>query len=362
MQRAIRLVPVTILALFLTLSGLPAASPESSFDFQEVYELLKANLAGTTEGELNRAAVRGLISQLHGKVSVVGESAPPETTNSVQVSSAVFENRFGYLRVPRLLPDSPGQFANALRELSATNKLKGLALDLRFTFGQDYGAAVAIADRFLTNALPIVDWGEGWKNSTTKSNAIMLPLAILINSKTSGAAEVLAGILRYRSVGLLLGTNTAGQASMAKEFTLKSGQRLRVAIAPVKLSDDRELPFTGLKPDIAIDVAPEDESAWYEDAFKPLARAGRLASAATNDVSTATNRPPRRRPSEAELVRAYREGQTLDRLPAEPLLSGAPSAPRPAEAPLVNDPVLARALDLLKGLSVVQQFRDVTVR
>ena len=34
-------------------------------------------------------------------------------------------------------------------------------------------------------------------------------------------------------LGLLIGTNTAGQASMAREFLLKTGQRLRLAIAPV---------------------------------------------------------------------------------------------------------------------------------
>jgi hypothetical protein len=349
-----------LLALLLIRSaGLPAAAPEGSFSFQEVYELLKANLAGTTEDELNRAAVRGLLSQLQGKVSVVGESTPPAPTNSSQVTSSVFENRFGYLRLPRLLPDTPAQFNDALREVSATNKLKGLVLDLRFTFGQDYSAAVAVADHFLTNSQPIVDWGEGWKNSTTKSNAVTLALAILVNGKTSGAAEVLAGILRHRGVGLLLGTNTAGQASMAKEFTLKSGQRLRVAIAPVKLADNRELPFTGLKPDIIVEVAADDELAWYEDAFKPLTRAGRLTGAGTNDLSALTNRQPRRRSSEAELVRAYKEGQAQDRLPVEPLLSGAPPSPRlPEAALLVNDPVLARALDLLKGLSVVQQFRS----
>src|SRR5262249_19846277 len=149
---------------------------------------------------------------------------------------------------------------------------KGLIVDLRFTDGQDYAAAVALADRFLSAEQPLVDWGEGWKNSSAKTNAISLPVAVLVNRKTTGAAEALAGILRYRDVGLLIGTNTAGQASMAREFPLKTGQRLRLAVAPVKVADGRELPFSGIKPDIEVEVSPEDELAWYEDALRPVSK------------------------------------------------------------------------------------------
>jgi C-terminal processing protease CtpA/Prc len=100
----------------------------------------------------------------------------------------------------------------------------------------------ALADRFFAGEEPMVDWGEGWKKSSIKTNALAIPITILVNRKTSGAAEVLAGILRYRQLGLLIGTNTAGQASMAREFALKTGQRLRVAVAPVKVTDGHELP------------------------------------------------------------------------------------------------------------------------
>ena len=54
--------------------GAVGAEPEQeAFSFPEIYELLKANLAGTTEAELNQAAVRGLLDQLAAKVTVVGE-------------------------------------------------------------------------------------------------------------------------------------------------------------------------------------------------------------------------------------------------------------------------------------------------
>lgn len=354
---ALRLRRISLLLLAVGAVGNALAAPDKEpFDFQEVFQLLKANLAGATEAELNQAAVRGLLDQLAAKVSVVGEpSRSSDPGTNAAVTGTVFDRNYGYIRITRLSGGLAEEFRTSFDRLRATNALKGLVLDLRFTDGQDYAAAVALADRFLPAAQPLVDWGEGWKSSTAKTNAITLPMAVLVNRKTTGAAEALAGILRHREVGLLIGTNTAGQASMAKEFSLKSGQRLRLAIAPVKVADGKELPFTGIKPDIEVDVSLEDELAWYEDAYKVVTRSTLAGASPTNELSAAaTNRAPRRRLNEAELVRMNREGQSLDR---EFPFTNAPGRTFEPPIPIVSDPALARALDLLKGLAVVQQFR-----
>jgi hypothetical protein len=343
------------LALSLCLSSSTVWCKEA-IRFQELYDLLKTNLAGATEAQLNQAAVQGLLEQLRPKVNVVGEDATLVRSNSPSlVSASVFDRAYGYLRVSRMAPGLSGEFLAAYDRLASTNKLKGLIIDLRYVTGQDYAAAISVADLFFASEQPLADWGEGWKNSTAKSNALTLPVTVLINGKTSAGAEVLAGILRYGNVALLLGTNTAGQASMAKEFTLQSGHRVRVAIAPVKVVGQKELPWTGITPDIKVEVSPEDELAWFKDAYKVLARPGRLTSASTNDLEVAgTNRAPRRRMNEAELVRMGREGTGPD-------IDYSSSSPRIVEsaAPMVTDPVLARAVDLLKGLAVVQQFRSL---
>ncbi len=334
-----------------------AATPSSSVDFQEVYQLLKANLAGATDASLSEAAVKGLLSELGTRASLVDDQAADGGNHATQtpVTSEVFEKNYGYFRVQRLTTGTADAMRSQFNQLRATNSVKGLVLDLRYAGGQDYGAAAALADLFMANETVLVDWGEGVRKSSTKTNAISVPVALLVNRKTSGAAEALAGMLRHREVGLLIGTNTAGQASMSKVFTLKTGQRLRVAVAPLKVADGRELPESGMKPDISVVVSPEDELAYYEDAYKVLAKGFKVTTAPTNDLhASTTNRSPRRRMNEAELVRMSREGQTIDRetVAANPT----PPLPEPI-VPVVTDPALARALDLLKGLAVVQQFR-----
>jgi hypothetical protein len=86
-----------------------------------------------------------------------------------------------------------------------------------------------------------------------------------------------------------------------------------------------------------------------------ISRTNRLATAqgtSTNETLVGTNRF-RRRLNEAELVRMMREGQNIEQEPTLGLKESDPSRP------LVHDPALARAIDLLKGLSVVQQFRSL---
>ena len=93
------------------------------------------------------------------------------------------------------------------------------------------------------------------------------------------------------------------------------------------------------------------ELGYVEDVYSEPPRFVQIPPAITNDTASLTNRS-RRRINEAELVRMLRDGQNLETDMDQPRR---PSATPPA----VQDPALARALDLLKGLAVVQQTRTV---
>jgi carboxyl-terminal processing protease len=265
-------------------------------------------------------------------------------------SSAVFDDNYGYIRITRVGNRLPDQFTAALAKLSATNKLKGLVVDLRYAEGSDYSAAAKVADQFLGSEQPLLDWGKGVVKSTDKTNAFRQPVAVLVNQFTTGAAEALAAVLRQKDVGLLIGTNTAGQASITKDFPLKNGEVLRIAVSPIKSGDGDVV--ERLKPDIQVDVNPDDERVYFVDAYKILPKAGASGTGTNVTSLSVTNRSPRRRLNEAELVRMLREGENPDEEP--------PKATRPAEPgrPTIADPALARAIDLLKALAVVRHTRS----
>ena len=123
---------------------------------------------------------------------------------------------------------------------------------------------------------------------------------------------------------------------------------VRIADAPVKLGNGSVIAAKGVTPDILVTVTESDERDYMNDPYANLSR----PVMQTNVMASSTNRAPRRaRLTEADLVRARREGVRLDEEPtsqreAEP------------EKPFIRDPALARAVDLLKGLAVVRRTRS----
>ena len=319
--------------------------------FQEIFDLIRTNAGGLSQPELNAAAVEGLLSKLGSRARLVdpSQAKTPDSNVAPISSTGIFDEHYGYVRIARVGPKLPEEFALVLAKLTATNKLSGMVIDLRYANGNDYAAAVKVADAFLGSEQPLLDWGHGIAKSTDKTNAFRLPVAVLINHFTMGAAEALGAVLRHADVGLLIGTNTAGLASIARDFPLSNQDVLRVAVSPVKLGDGEVV--DRLTPDIQVDVSPEDERAYFVDAYKMLQRPGG-AMIGTNITSLSVTNRARRRLNEAELVRMLRDGET-----PEDELPGPIRDPEQAKR-VITDPALARAIDLLKALAVVRHTRS----
>jgi len=331
-------------ALSITTETQAATAPS----FDEVFNLIRTNAAGLSSAELNNAALQGLLAKLNTRAWLVDSNEPATLdTNAVGVStSAIFDDGYGYIRISRVTDGLPEQFEKALNQLGSTNKLKGLAIDLRFASGTNYQAAARVANHFLSGQQTLFEWAGGVAKSQEKTNAFRAPVTVLVNRFTAGAAEALAAVLRDTDVALLIGTNTAGQASATKDFKLTTGQTLRVATLPLKLASGAEV--VSLKPDIQVDVSPDDERAYFVDAYRMMPRSGQSTNAV---ASLSVTNKPRRRINEAELVRMSREGIDLDEE------STKPSSPAPPGKSVVADPALARAIDLLKALAVVRHTR-----
>jgi C-terminal processing protease CtpA/Prc len=331
--------------------GIADAPPK----FDEVYQLLRTNLKGVSQTNLDRAAVNGLIEQFPGQVMLVKESNNAAASNTPDTLSkaTLYDDSYAYLRIGRVEGHLAEKLRAAYQDLARTNKVKGVILDLRFAAGGDYAAAAAAADCFLNSEQPLLEWGTGSASATRKTDAIAVPVAILVNSQTTGAAEALAAALREGNIGLILGGTTAGQANIFKEFALGNGEKLRISTAQIKLGDGTALAH-GLRPDIAVETSLTDEKAYLEDPYKDLHPPAPVAneSAKISD-SSATNQPVRRPTNEAELVREKRAGETADdESAAVDDQSAVAVEPGP---PVIADAALARALDLLKGLAVLQQ-------
>ena len=343
---------LALLAICSVRANSQTASGDDLPSFQEVFSLIRSNLTGLTETELNRAAVLGLLGQLPIQVllsSRANDDVALSGTNLVG-RSAVFERTQAYIRLTGARPGAAQAFASAFDELRASNRLSGLVLDLRFAAGGDYAEAGAVADLFFSAEQPLIQWGGKAARSTVKTNAISLPVILLVNQRTAGAAEALAAVLRSGSKALIVGAPTAGQTHAFNEFPLSNGQRIGIAAGRIQIGEDQVLSEKGIAPDIQVNVSVAAEKMYLEDPFKALsATAGQ--SAGSNPPSGKAGAPqPAGRPrrDESSLLRQRQED---DGGSASPALvdSSVQSA--------VQDPALARALDVLKGLALARAPR-----
>jgi len=130
----------------------------------------------------NRAAVDGLIEHLSPKVSLIDKKG--RIGNWGEVIAGAEEQAFLKTVSDTSVWARSGDrnrrpVDGCLPADGLDDRITGLILDLRYSQGQDYAAAVALADRFFSKAEPLLDWGEGVKKSSAKTNALDLPLVIL---------------------------------------------------------------------------------------------------------------------------------------------------------------------------------------
>ena len=343
---------VTGFSLLATLAGKPVIASQAP-DPREVYDLIRTNLPGVTDAQVQTAAVEGLVRQFQPRVWLVKADAPTNESSALLTKTARYDGSVAYLRIGRVGAGLAEEVQSAYAAQAKTNPPAGLILDLRFAEGEDYGAAAAVTDLFMVEEKPLLDWGQGTARSTAKAEALRLPVVALVNRDTAAAAEALAASLRDVGAALVIGTNTAGRAMIATDFRLSNGQTLRIARTGVKIGGGDALTAEGLRPDVAVAILPADEKALWLDPLKPLARGANLTSATNapgTNVVAGTNRAPGGRMNEAALVRERQKAVSFT----------APSpktADAPAPVPIMRDPALARALDVIKALALVRQWR-----
>jgi len=329
-----------ILGLLLALAesgnaGERAAGAQELPQFQEVYSLIGSNLSGVTETELNRAAVLGLVHQLRTQVILLTNApdARPSSGDDSLTKTAVFDGAYAYARLGGVRQGTAQAFLKAFGQLQSSNKLSGLVLDLRFAAGDDYTESAKLADLFMSNEQPLLKWGDTALRSTDKTNAISLPLILLVNPATAGAAEAFVAALRSAGTGLVVGGPTAGHTHAFRQFPLSQGHKIGIAAGRIEAGKGKLLSEEGIAPDILVKVRLESEKSYLDNPFNALATGG-------------ASRPRR---DESSLIRE-RQGE-----PEGENALASPNEPPPAS--IIQDPALARALDVLKGLAMAKAPR-----
>ncbi len=178
----------------------------------------------------------------------------------------------GYLAITSFTRETPSEFDRAIERLREQGA-RALVIDLRANPGGVLTAAVDVARRFVPEGLIVSTEGRGaivrHLADPEEARFAGLPLAVLVDSDSASAAEVLAGALQDHRVGVVIGEPTHGKGTVQtirrfpeRHTAAKVTSSYYYTPAHRSLARDPEhgKPY-GLQPDLLLETYPEERRA-----------------------------------------------------------------------------------------------------
>jgi len=163
--------------------------------------------------------------------------------------------------------NSADLFRNSLREFIQSGNEK-LIIDLRGNPGGYLESAVDMASWFLPTGKVIVteDYAGNAKNVAHRSRGYdifteKLKMVILVDRGSASASEILAGALRYYKNIKLVGVTTFGKGSVQELIDITPETAIKITIARWLSPDGKQIPNTGLIPDVEVKMSDGDVKA-----------------------------------------------------------------------------------------------------
>src|SRR3989344_2529929 len=185
-----------------------SATPISKQTYKEIRGILEKNyvdLNQVTPEKLDAIAAEGVLDSFGSAVQILSSDDSKKEGQDLRPvigAKGVIQPFIGYIRFNRFDASAPEALWQVIDEMESKDHISGLILDLRFVKSDDYRIAAKIASLFLPADVEIFRWeksahGEesGVKTVAIKDR-IMLPMTVLVNQETEGAAEVLAAVFK----------------------------------------------------------------------------------------------------------------------------------------------------------------------
>ena len=165
----------------------------------------------------------------------------------------------GYIRITAFYANTGSQLTNAVSELQ-NNGISSVIFDLRNTAEGTVKYAAEAVDAITpicSDKNEVLAKLVGRDDSVidsfpSTSNNINLPMAVIVNSKTSGPAELFACDLRDFDKAFLVGNTTDGNGTAQQIFQLEDGSAVLLTTSKIYPYKSEPFNVTGLIPDYEV--------------------------------------------------------------------------------------------------------------
>ena len=186
------------------------------------------------------------------------EDTEMEITRRVLVPTTVYTTTFGdfhYLRIHDFSEGTPDQFSKAV-EKAISAGAPALIFDVRSVHTGLVSAAAEMIDKFAgSGAILYVEYSDGTSEVLYSSNSrdTVIPVVILVNEMTAGAAEFFAAGFRDFGIGSVVGAQTKGYGSLQETYKLDDGSAIQLTVGKYYLANSKTAwEGTGITPDYVV--------------------------------------------------------------------------------------------------------------
>lgn len=265
------------------------------------------NLSADTYAESEALLIGEAGTKVTLKVRRDGEDTEMEITRRVltptNVTAVPFDNYY-YIRVDDFTESTPDQFSKAV-EKAISAGAQYLVFDVRSVNSGLVSSVATVLDRLVGSGdMLYVEYNDGSKETlyTSNSRETDIPMVVLVNESTAGAAEFFAAGLRDFGKAKIVGMQTAGVGSLQKIYKLDDGSAIQLTIGKYYLANSKTAwEGSGVVPDhmVSLDYTPDfsNLSAIDPGFDAQFAKAIEVASAS---ISTNGEGQPAENSSEAE--------------------------------------------------------------
>lgn len=181
-----------------------------------------------------------------------GEKLPIEKSvvrDEIKIKSVPYygmlEDGIGYIRLTGFTDNAGLEVKDALLELKSKNQVKSLILDLRGNPGGLLHEAVNITNIFVDRGVEVVttkgkvkEWDKTYKALNAAIDPL-IPLAVLVNSGSASASEIVAGSIQDLDRGIVIGQRTFGKGLVQTTRPLSYNAQLKVTTAKYYIPSGR---------------------------------------------------------------------------------------------------------------------------
>lgn len=234
-------------------------------------DILEA-IDGKSTREISLAEVHNLLSGPPGSnvtVSVVrARRAQPDkvviTRDIVSippVTDKIMDDGIGEIRVDALTKGKSQEIANKIKTLQKDGAKK-LIVDLRNCAEGEESEGIATANLFLNHGT--ITYLQGQKfpreafNADPSKDITSLPVVVLVNKGTAGAAEIVAAAILENARGDVVGDKTFGEGSVQKVMELPDGSALILSVAKYYSPSGKAIQDAAVTPNLVVADADED--------------------------------------------------------------------------------------------------------